>query len=108
MWGCLLLLVVFVLLANNYLKPQNISNILKNSSMLMIVSCGMAITIISKQIDVSIGGVMTFSGMVAAMYLSNCTQNGLQIVLAFLIGTGVGLAFGLFNGIMIGKFKFNY
>ena len=28
MWGCLLLLVVFVLLANNYLKPQNISNIL--------------------------------------------------------------------------------
>ena len=58
MWGCLLLLTVFVLFANNYLKPQNISNILKNSSMLMIVSCGMAITIISKQIDVSIGGVM--------------------------------------------------
>lgn len=108
MWGCLLLLAVFVLFANNYLRPQNITNILKNSSMLMIVSCGMAITIISKQIDVSIGGVMTFSGMVAAMYLTRVEQSAGQIALAFAIGTAVGLAFGLFNGIMIGKYKYNY
>jgi ribose/xylose/arabinose/galactoside ABC-type transport system permease subunit len=108
-YGCIAMLIVFFVFAPNFASRRNISNILQNSSMLMIVSTGMAITIISKQIDVSIGGVMTFSAMMAAMWLERFgSESPFHIVIAFVIGTLVGLCFGIFNGIMIGKYQFNY
>ena len=48
--------------------------------------------------------------MIRALYMyplkETCTP--LDVVITILIGLAVGLLFGIFNGLMIGKFKFNY
>lgn len=110
MWGSLVILIVFAIFAKNFTAPRNIENILKNSSILIIASTGMTLAILSARLDYSVGGVMTISGMVAALYVRPLGEkiSGGGIVIAILIGIGVGLAFGLFNGIMISVFRFNY
>ena len=109
-WGSLLILLLFAIFAKNFTVPKNIENILKNTSILIVVSIGMTFAILSQKIDLSVGGVMTFSGMVAALYIKPFGDNVgyFNIVVALLIGAGIGLIFGLFNGIMIGVFKYNY
>lgn len=109
-WASLVVLVLFCIFANNFVKPQNIENIIKNSSILIIVSIGMTMAILSKKIDISIGGIMTLAGMCVALYikpLGDTVSIG-NIVIALLIGTAIGLAIGCFNGMMIGIFNFNY
>lgn len=109
LWALLALFLVFTLFADGFIQPINLQNILKNTSILIIVAMGMTIVIISGCIDLSIGMVMSLSGMLAALYLQRYEDPGaLQVLIAVFIGLAVGLGFGLFNGIMIGKFKFDY
>lgn len=109
MWGCLLIVVIFAFVVPDFTRQRNIINILNNTSILLLVSCGMTMAILSQQIDMSIGGVMSFSAMMSGMYI-NQFQNPttFDILCTFLIGIAVGLAFGLFNGLMIGKFRYNF
>ena len=109
MWASLLMVVLMVIFIPNYSKLLNFNNILKNSAILVIVCVGMTFSILSAQIDLSIGGVMTSSAMIGAMYIARYEEPTiLQIIIAFLIGALVGAAFGLANGVLIGVFKYNY
>ena len=109
MWGTLVIVLFFAVFAQNYVTSRNLINILRNASILLIVSCGMGISILSSQIDISIGGVMTISAMAAAMFIHPIADpNVFQLLATLAIGLGVGAAFGLFNGIMIGKYNYNY
>lgn len=109
-WASLVVLLLFCIFAKNFVKPQNIENIIKNSSILIVVSIGMTMAILSKKIDISVGGIMTFAGMCVANYIKPIGDavNAGNIVLALLMGTAIGLAIGCFNGLMIGIFNFNY
>jgi ribose transport system permease protein len=109
MWGAIIIILVFAITSPKFAQVRNIDNILKNSSILIIVGMGMTMAIISGQIDLSIGGVMSAAGMIGAIYIKQFKQPTVwNIIVTVLIGMAIGLAFGLFNGIMIGKFKFNY
>ena len=109
MWGSILMVVFFMIFAPNYMTQRNIVNILQNSAILLIVSMGMGITILSGQIDMSIGGVMTVSAVVAAVYLSQFEDpTTAQLFITLLIGIGTGCVFGFLNGILISKFNFNF
>jgi ribose transport system permease protein len=109
MWGAIAIVVVFAFVANNFISLRNIQNILDNTATLIIVSLGMTLTILSGQIDMSIGGVMSASGMIAAIYMKSIENpTTIDIIITIAIGLAVGLAFGLFNGFMIGKLKYNY
>jgi ribose/xylose/arabinose/galactoside ABC-type transport system permease subunit len=108
-WGAIILVLAFVLFAPGFSKPQNIVNILRSASILFVVACGMTMAILSQQIDMSIGGVMSFSAMVCGVFMKQYENPGvLQILSVIALGLVIGLAFGLFNGIMIGKLKYNY
>lgn len=109
MWASLLMVVLMLIFVPNFSQPRNFDNILKNTAVLLIISIGMTMAILSSQIDLSIGGVMSASAMISAMYLSRFEEpTAVQILITFLIGIIVGLAFGLINGVMIGIFKYNY
>jgi ribose/xylose/arabinose/galactoside ABC-type transport system permease subunit len=109
MWGSLLMVMFFVIFAPNYTNQRNIINILQNSAIIIIVSMGMGLTILSGQIDMSIGGVMTASAVISAMYFAHIQNpNALDILVTFLIGIGVGSVFGFLNGILIARYKFNF
>ncbi|MFV0363328.1 MAG: ABC transporter permease [Suipraeoptans sp.] len=109
MWASLLLVVVMYIFVPNFSQPRNFDNILKNSAVLIIVSIGMTMAILSSQIDLSIGGVMSASAMISAMYLGQFDEpTAAQMIITFGIGMLVGVCFGIINGILIGKFKYNY
>ncbi len=108
-WGILVVVVFFTILNPSFLSFRNIENILTDSSVLLIVSIGMTMSILSEQIDMSVGGTATLGGMVAGLYMQQFENpSAMQIFICIVIGILVGTAVGVFNGVMIGKFKYDF
>jgi ribose/xylose/arabinose/galactoside ABC-type transport system permease subunit len=108
-WAVWILIALFIFFAPGFATFRNVQNILRNSSVLVILSCGMTLTIVSRQLDLSVGGVATFAGMMAAFYIRHFENPGIvPIFITLLIGIVAGAALGAFNGMMIGKFRYNY
>ncbi len=65
----LILMIVAISIAKpNFLSPENIFNVLTQSSIFGIMALGMTLVIISKGIDLSVGSVLALSGVVAASF----------------------------------------
>jgi ribose transport system permease protein len=96
----LLALIVFLTLyTDTFLTPTNLFNILRAFSWIAISAFGQAMVIITAGIELSVGSVMGFSGLVSAMLL----VEGIPVPLAVAGGLGAGLLVGLLNGLMITK-----
>ena len=85
----------------NFLKPQNLINILKQISVVTIIACGETMLIVSGMIDLSAGLLCTTSMCFAAGVLS-ATGN---VPLAIVTGISIGVVCGWINGFMITHFK---
>lgn len=93
--GLLVLLCTGLAIANPiFLSDLNISNLLRQGSMIAILAVGQTFVIITAGIDLSVGAVAGFSTVVIAMLL----QAGMPPALAILITLLVGLGIGLFHG----------
>ncbi|NLZ51962.1 MAG: ABC transporter permease [Thermoanaerobacteraceae bacterium] len=103
-YGVIVLLILFSLITNKFLTLANIFFIARSSSILLIASIGMTMVILVSQIDLSVGSVMSLSGVIAAL----CLQNGMGIPIAILLGIASGIVFGIINGIMVAVYKFDY
>ena len=109
MWAGIGLIFLFAVVIENYLGARNVMNILRNSSVLVVVAAGMTMIILMGEIDMSVGGVITIAATAAGLYLQSVgTVTVGNVLLGALICAAVGLAFGIFNGYMIGIRKFNY
>lgn len=96
--GALLaLMVLFSLGSEAFLTVPNLINVLRQVSIIGIVSIGMAFVLISGGIDLSVGSVMAVGSVLAATLM----VNGVAIPVAVLLTLGVGVLIGLFNGVMI-------
>ena len=71
--------------------------------MLIMVSIGMMVVIVSGGIDLSVGSVMGLSGMIAALVLRDHRQ--IPIAALFLIAMGVGLICGTITGFVVAKLR---
>lgn len=108
-WAVLLLMLIFTWIKPAFLSYANTMNILRNASILLIVSIGMTLVILSGQINISVGGIVALCGVLTATYIHGVADPSLvQIGVAFLIGGGAGLLFGLLEGVLIGKYNYNY
>jgi ribose transport system permease protein len=74
---------------------------LRQASLLYILAIGQTLVILTKGIDLSIGGVLSVSSCVAAIFL----KQKLPMVFGILIALGIGTMFGLINGIIVAKIK---
>ncbi len=85
----------------------NFRNIAIDGATLLVMSVGMTFVIITGGIDLSIGSVLIFSGVIAAKVMAavDHSQNGSvsQILLGLLAALAVGLGWGLLNGVLIAK-----
>lgn len=107
-WGVIFVSIFFSLTTRNFTKILNIENLLRNTSILLIISIGGTMAIIAGKIDLSIGGIATFSGMVSAVYLHSIeSPNRYNVAIAILISLAVGALIGAFNGYMIGIRKYD-
>ncbi|MBB6482000.1 ABC transporter permease [Spirochaeta isovalerica] len=85
--------------APGFLKGDNISRIVNDTSILIMVGIGQFFVILTGGIDLSVGSVIAFSGMAAAMM--NQSSPGTPVILILLAGMAIGLLLGLFNGVIV-------
>jgi len=97
------LIVLFSFISPNFFSVMNLSNLLLQGSVLLIVSLGLTLVMLSNGIDLSVGSLMSLCGMVAGISLSR----GLGLIPALFFGILVGLASGLFIGFLITQLRFS-
>ena len=95
--GLLGLCLVLWILTPHFLTVSNLLNVAQQTSINSIIAVGLTFVIISGGIDLSVGSLVAFSGVVLASLL----QRGLPFPIALTGSLGVGLAAGLVNGMLI-------
>lgn len=99
----LLLVVALAALQPNFLAPQNLANVLRSSSYLVITSAGQMLVLIVGGFDLSVGAVIALTSVAAAGTMAGLPGLGVRdpalvSLLGSLAGLGCGLAVGLVNG----------
>jgi len=98
-WGLLVLVVVASIISPHFLTEKNMFNVLRQSSVLGIVSIGMTLVIINGGIDLSVGSVLALTGIIAG----SMHESGLfMVILVMLL---IGIAVGFLNGYFIAVHK---
>ena len=98
--GLLVLLCVALTIATpNFATGNNISNLLRQGSMIAILAIGQTFVIITAGIDLSVGAIVGFSTVVVAGLI----QSGMPIWLAIIITLVMGLLIGFFHAFGIVK-----
>lgn len=96
-----ILFIASAIINRNFLKPQNLINILRQISVVTIIACGETMLIVSGMIDLSAGLVCTTAMCLSAGVLVS-TGN---VFLAAAVGLAVGIVCGWVNGFLITHFK---
>ena len=89
------LIIYFSLASPVFLQEQNIYNILRQSSVLLIVAVGATFIILQGSIDLSMGGIATLAGVVAALLLRDTDSWLWAGFLALLVGAVSGFVNGV-------------
>lgn len=93
-----LLFLGFSLFVGRFLTTTNLVNILQQISMLTIVGIGLTFCFAAKEIDLSVGFVAAFAGLVVTQLMSTY---GVAVPLAAAAGVGLGLLIGLVNALLV-------
>jgi ribose transport system permease protein len=101
------LIVVFSLLSfSEFFAVANARNIATDAAVLLVLAVGASYVIITAGIDLSVGSVLVFAGVVSAKLMNEVGGNNWGVILVGLVAALLaGLAWGLLNGILIAKAK---
>lgn len=91
------LLVGFAVASRHFLSSDNITNILVQSTILLLIALPMTFIILTEGLDLSIGAVLTF----ASIMLAVVTVSTGSVAIGIVVGLAVGLIFGLANGVLV-------
>ena len=107
------LVVAFTLIQPNFLTPFNIRSIFADQSGLIVLAIGMTFVIVAAGIDLSVGMVLIFSGVIAGKVMlalgTGHSAVGAEnagwgvILVGLLAGIGAGLGWGILNGVLVAK-----
>ena len=98
----ILICIIILIIITGIIQPEffawsNMINILRQISVNGIVACGMTICIMSGCYDLSVGSIVSMTGVYAILAINA----GVNDILCILIGLGVGVIAGIFNGALI-------
>lgn len=92
--------VVFGILTPVFFHPLNILNVIRQVSIIGVMAVGMTFVILLAGIDLSVGSIVAFTGIIAAAFQVKWGGSlFLSIVVPLLIGAGIGF----FNGFVSTK-----
>lgn len=86
-----------------FLNGKNLMNILEANSYRLILALGMCCVIASGAIDLSVGSIISLSGIAMAL----CLKSGISVGVSILLGILVGGILGAVNGAIIHVTKIN-
>ena len=101
------IVVIFsILKPSSFLTTFNIRGIVQDTAILAVLAVGMTFVIITGGIDLSVGSVLVFSGVVSDKAMAALgTQGWGCAIVGALVAIGCGLAWGILNGFLIARAK---
>jgi ribose transport system permease protein len=101
-----IVLVFSALAPDSFAQWSNFRLIIQNASILAVLGVGMTYIIITSGIDLSIGSVLVFSGVVSALTMRALGGEGWGVAtVGILVSILSGVCWGLLNGFLIAKAK---
>ncbi len=99
------MIVVFsVLEPESFATVNNARNLATNAAILLVIAVGMTFVIITAGIDLSVGAILVFSGVVSAKAMNGMGGDGAGVLLVgVLVALAAGAAWGVLNGVLITK-----
>lgn len=94
-----LVFLIFAAVADRFLDPNNLINVVRQVSTLAIVAFGMTIAMAAGDFDLSVGSVAGLAGVLVTGLLTT----GYSLAVALLVGLVVGVLFGMLNGVITTK-----
>ena len=92
-------ILIFSVRADNFLTVGNWQNIATDVAMVAVVAVGQTMVVLTRNIDLSVGSIVGLSAYIAADTLAD--HQGTPIILIALLAMAVGLACGIFNGLLV-------
>ena len=93
------LIVLFQILTGGLtLKPENVINIFQGNSYILVMAIGMVLVIIAGHIDLSVGSVAAFAGIVVAIAMRDW---GIPWWLGIVLGLVIGAVVGAWQGFWV-------
>lgn len=99
--GFLIIIVALSILSPFFLRPRNILNIIRQTSIHGIMAVGMTFVILTAGIDLSVGSILAFTGILSARF----EHAGWPVFLIMVVALFIGACLGLLNGVVITKGK---
>ncbi len=84
-----------------FITSSNASLLLRQTAVVAVVACGMALLIIMGEIDLSVGSAAFFAGLIVAQ----CQVAGWSVITSILAGVAFGIGLGLIQGLVITWFQ---
>lgn len=103
---CLVLLCMIVFLAlftNSFFTVQNIINVLRQVSINGVMAMGVTLIIVTGGIDLSLGSMLAFAGVVATSFAH--PEPHCPLIIIILVGIVVGGICGMTNGFLVAHLK---
>ena len=85
--------------APGFIKAENISRILNDTSILIMVAIGQFFVILTGGIDLSVASIIAFSGMASSML--NQYYPSIPVFIVLLVGIAIGTVLGAINGAIV-------
>lgn len=111
----LLLILVFALLEPRFLHPLNVLNVLRQVSIAGLIAIGMTFVILTAGIDLSVGSLLAFAGLVGAFVAKGGLDDRFAIgasatagnpaLLAMLAAIAIGIIGGALQGLAITRLR---
>ena len=99
-----LILVFSVLEYDSFVSTSNARNVATDAAVLLVIATGMTYVIITSGIDLSVGAVLVFSGVISVKLMNAVGgDNWGTILLGLATALGAGLAWGMINGFLVAK-----
>ncbi|MFI6544468.1 ABC transporter permease [Streptomyces prunicolor] len=100
----LAILVVFLVMIgitqagnSEFLSEQGIKDLLLNATILVLVATGQSLVVITRNVDLSVGSTLGITAFATGTYL----QGGGNAVIAILLAVLLGIGLGLVNGLLV-------
>lgn len=97
LWVVIAMVIIFSFFSKNYFTLRNFVILLQQGSVLLVISSAATFVIISGGLDLSLGAIMTLSGVIGAL----AVNAGAPVPIVFLVGALAGALCGALNGTLI-------
>jgi ribose/xylose/arabinose/galactoside ABC-type transport system permease subunit len=88
-----------------FLRPFNVSNVLKQIAVYSVLAVGQTLVIITAGIDLSVGSLIALTGVLMAGFMAGQSSEALGLLVAVMVGVGTGGIAGAVNGWPVVKFN---